>query len=120
MNNFIVGQVTPDMLTHMTYGTYIFFGILTTGGAAFIYFVLPETKGLSLEEMDILFGSVGVAGREKERWREVHEEVGLGALLARAGVTAGGHHSSGEAVADEKPVLTETREDKAAPMEKAV
>ncbi len=65
------------MLTHMTYGTYIFFGILTAGGAAFIYFVFPETKGLSLEEMDILFGSVGVAEREKERWKEVHDEVGL-------------------------------------------
>ena len=49
MNNFIVGQVTPDMLTGMTYGTYIFFGLFTFGGAAFIWFFFPETKGLSLE-----------------------------------------------------------------------
>ena len=110
MNNFIVGQVTPDMLTHMTYGTYIFFGLLTTGGAVFIYFVLPETKGLSLEEMDILFGSVGVAEREKERWREVHDEVGLTAILARAGLHVGGH-DSGDVAADEKPALSETKED---------
>lgn len=33
MNNFIVGQVTPDMLTGITYGTYIFFGLLTFLGA---------------------------------------------------------------------------------------
>lgn len=119
MNNFIVGQVTPDMLTHMTYGTYIFFGILTAGGAAFIYFVFPETKGLSLEEMDILFGSVGVAEREKERWKEVHDEVGLTALLARAGITVG-TRESGDVVTDEKPVLNETKDEReVAPLEKA-
>ncbi|ORX97685.1 general substrate transporter [Clohesyomyces aquaticus] len=118
MNNFIVGQVTPDMLKHMTYGTYIFFGLLTFGGAAFTYFVTPETKGLSLEEMDILFGSVGVAEREKERWREVHAEVGLDALLERAGVTT--HHDASphgsesyhpeKEHAVEKPVVTEHQE----------
>ncbi|KAH7119826.1 general substrate transporter [Dendryphion nanum] len=108
MNNFIVGQVTPDMLKHMTYGTYIFFGLLTFGGAIFIYFVFPETKGLSLEEMDILFGSVGVAEREKERWREVHAEVGLTDILRRAGVRHG--ESSEEHVAEtEKPIVAETQ-----------
>lgn len=48
MNNFIVGQVTPDMLEHLRYGTYIFFGLFTAMGAAFIFFFFPETKGLSL------------------------------------------------------------------------
>jgi hypothetical protein len=50
-NNFIVGQVTPDMLEGITYGTYILFGLLTLIGAAFIWFFVPETKRLSLEEM---------------------------------------------------------------------
>jgi len=110
MNNFIVGQVTPDMLKHLKYGTYIFFGLLTTLGAAFIYFYFPETKGLSLEEMDILFGSVGVAEREKERWREVHAEVGLTELLARAGVyTESGEHVS--EVEKEKPIISDTKHD---------
>jgi len=86
MNNFIVGQVTPDMLTHLRYGTYIFFGIFTAMGAAFIFFFFPETKGVSLEEMDTLFGSAGTAEREKERWAEVHREVGLTDLLARSGL----------------------------------
>ncbi|XP_014552757.1 hypothetical protein COCVIDRAFT_29933 [Bipolaris victoriae FI3] len=86
MNNFIVGQVTPDMLTHLRYGTYIFFGIFTAVGAAFIFFFFPETRGLSLEEMDHLFGSVGTAQREKERWNEVYREVGLAELLERCGL----------------------------------
>jgi hypothetical protein len=51
MNNFIVGQVTPDMLSGITYGTYILFGLLTYLGAAFIWFFVPETKRLTLEEM---------------------------------------------------------------------
>ena len=65
------------MQCSLTYGTYIFFGVLTFGGAAFIYFFFPETKGLSLEEMDILFGSHGVAAADEERMREINKEVGL-------------------------------------------
>ena len=37
----------------------------------------PETKGLSLEEMDVIFGSVGFAAADEERMREVNKEVGL-------------------------------------------
>jgi len=113
MNNFIVGQVTPDMLAHMKYGTYIFFGAFTTLGAAFIWFFFPETKGLSLEEMDILFGSVGTAEREKERWREVHAEVGLTELLSRAGVY---HGSPERSVSMEKPAIAETKHDEGKPI----
>lgn len=49
MNNFIVGQVTPDMLSGISYGTYIIFGLLTYGGAAFIWWGVPETKRLGCE-----------------------------------------------------------------------
>ena len=62
MSNFIVGQITPKMLQKITYGTFIFFGLLgCVGGFLFIWLVVPETKRLTLEEMDILFGSRGVA-----------------------------------------------------------
>jgi len=82
MNNFIVGQVTPDMLKGMRYGTYIFFGLVTLSGAFFIWLFVPETKALSLEEMDTLFGSVGVAAREKEIMAEINREVGLADMAA--------------------------------------
>jgi len=39
------------MLLALPYGTYLIFGCLTFLGAAFIYFLVPETKRLSLEEM---------------------------------------------------------------------
>ncbi len=61
MNNSIVGQVTPDMLRTLTYGNFVFFGLLILGGGVFVWFFVPETKRLTLEEMDVLFGSEGTA-----------------------------------------------------------
>ena len=61
MSNFIVGQITPDLIKHIRYGTFLFFGFMTLGGVIFVWFVVPETKRLGLEEMDIIFGSQGVA-----------------------------------------------------------
>ncbi|KAI8654604.1 hypothetical protein NCS57_01207000 [Fusarium keratoplasticum] len=85
MNNFIVGQVTPDMLDGITYGTYILFGLLTYLGAVFIYFVVPETKRLSLEEMDLIFGSEGTAQADAERMDEINREIGLAHILSQDG-----------------------------------
>ena len=48
MNNFIVAKVKLYILENIRYRTYIFFGIFTAMGAAFIFFFFPETKGLSL------------------------------------------------------------------------
>jgi len=45
------------MISGISYGTYLIFGILTFGGAAFVWFFVPETKRLTLEEMDVIFGS---------------------------------------------------------------
>lgn len=81
MNNFIIGQITPDLLEKITYGTYILFGLLTFVGAAFIWFFVPETKRLSLEEMDIIFGSEGAAQKDQERMAEINQEIGLAAIM---------------------------------------
>lgn len=39
------------MLQSIGYGTYVLFGLLTSLGACFIWFFVPETKRLTLEEM---------------------------------------------------------------------
>lgn len=77
MNNFIVGQVTPDMITGMKYGTFIFFGLMTLLGAAFVWLFVPETKQLTLEEMDVIFGSQGVAAADRDRMEQIYRELGL-------------------------------------------
>ncbi|KAI8964677.1 general substrate transporter [Daldinia sp. FL1419] len=81
MNNFIVGQVTPIMLNEIGYGTYVLFGLLTFMGAGFIWFFVPETKRLTLEEMDVIFGSEGTAQADFERMEEINREIGLTAML---------------------------------------
>jgi sugar porter (SP) family MFS transporter len=80
MNNFIIGQITPDLLERITYGTYILFGLVICLGAVFIWFFVPETKRLTLEEMDTIFGSEGAALKDQERMREINHEIGLAAL----------------------------------------
>ncbi|KAF8558153.1 general substrate transporter [Imleria badia] len=80
MNNFIVGQVTPTMLTHLTYGTFIFFGVFSFLGGVFVLFFVPETKGLTLEEMDEVFGDrEGLAVADQQRQNEIAERIGLSA-----------------------------------------
>ena len=56
MCNFIIGLVTPDMLSTIKWGTYIFFAAFCLLAFAFTYFFVPETKGKSLEDMDLVFG----------------------------------------------------------------
>ncbi|TFK81254.1 general substrate transporter [Polyporus arcularius HHB13444] len=79
MNNFIVGQVTPTMLDNIHYGTFIFFGAFSFLGGLFIMFFVPETKGLTLEEMDEVFGSAGMAAGETARFVEIEKRIGLDA-----------------------------------------
>lgn len=54
--NFIVGVATPPMLDSIGFGTYIFYGGFCFLGSAWAYFLVPETKGRTLEEMDQVFG----------------------------------------------------------------
>lgn len=56
MNNFAVAFMTPPMLSSLKWGTFIFFCAWCCLGGLFVCFVLPETKGKTLEEMDIVFG----------------------------------------------------------------
>ncbi|KAF8905105.1 general substrate transporter [Gymnopilus junonius] len=78
MNNFIVGQVTPTMLTHLRFGTFVFFGVFSFLGGVFILFFVPETKGLTLEEMDEVFGaSQNLAVADQERQEAIFGRLGL-------------------------------------------
>lgn len=105
MNNFIVGQVTPSMLSSISYGTYILFGLLTYMGAAFIWFYVPETKRLTLEEMDVIFGSPGTAQADNERIEEINREIGLDRILRESG-------SPAEDISDEKLHDEQLRDEK--------
>jgi hypothetical protein len=53
--NFLVARFTAQMFTAMGYGVYLFFASLMMCSIVFVFFLLPETKGIPLESMDRLF-----------------------------------------------------------------
>lgn len=53
--NFIVARFTPQMFRNMGYGVFFFFAALQIVSVVYIYFMLPETKSVPLEQMDLLF-----------------------------------------------------------------
>jgi sugar porter (SP) family MFS transporter len=57
--NFVIARSVPYMVSNIGYGTYFVFGTCLTLSIPFVYFFVPETKGLSLEEVDVLFGGAG-------------------------------------------------------------
>ncbi|KAF1357385.1 general substrate transporter [Lizonia empirigonia] len=76
MNNFIIGLVTPGMIDSIGYGTYLFFAAFALIAFAFTWFLIPETKGKSLEEMDAVFGDT-TAHEEKTRLYTIAASLGL-------------------------------------------
>jgi hypothetical protein len=50
VNNFIIGLITPIIVQKTNgYGAFFFFAAFAALSFAFVYLLVPETKGLSLE-----------------------------------------------------------------------
>jgi hypothetical protein len=60
--NFLISRFTPQMFAEMDYGVYFFFASLMMLSIVFVFFLIPETKGIPLESMDLLFNT-------KPAWR---------------------------------------------------
>lgn len=52
---FVIGQCFLTMLCSMKYGVFLFFAACVIIGTLFIYFFLPECKGLHVEEVHEVF-----------------------------------------------------------------
>lgn len=52
---FVVAQVFTAMLCHMKFGLFIFFSVWVVIMTIFIHKLLPETKGVPIEEMNIVW-----------------------------------------------------------------
>jgi hypothetical protein len=57
------------MISNITYGTYFVFAACTTLSVPFVWFLVPETKGLKLEDVDALFTDRVLFHRRKELMR---------------------------------------------------
>lgn len=53
--NFIIARFTEQMFNAWGYGVYFFFASLMLISVVFVFFCIPETKGVPLEAMDQLF-----------------------------------------------------------------
>jgi sugar porter (SP) family MFS transporter len=52
---FVIAQLFTEMLCHLKFGLFIFFGCFVVIMTFFIYKFLPETKGIPLEEMHMVW-----------------------------------------------------------------
>lgn len=52
----MVTRVTPQIIHDIGWKTFLVFGSLCFGMSVFTFFFMKETKGLTLEEIDQLFG----------------------------------------------------------------
>lgn len=66
--NFIVARFTPQMFEKMGAGVWFLFATMQLLSIPFVYFLLPETKSVPLEQMDRLFDT------SLKPWR-AHEAV---------------------------------------------
>jgi hypothetical protein len=77
--NFVVAKVTPDIVADLGYKIFLMFATINIGGMFVFSCLIPETKGKSLEEMDIIFGSVDSEARARDveaRLDGAHHEAG--------------------------------------------
>lgn len=74
------------MMASITYGTFLLFGTSLVVGVLFVYLLLPETKALLLEEMDVLFGQKGLAvAKRRETDRIIQDRRNRGHAQAVVG-----------------------------------
>ncbi|KAJ7575614.1 general substrate transporter [Mycena floridula] len=76
--NFVLTKITPDLVTDLGYRLFLMFATINIVGMGIFSLIIPETKGHSLEEMDIIFGTVTA---EERRARIESEERQLDANL---------------------------------------
>ncbi|KAK9471334.1 general substrate transporter [Dipodascopsis tothii] len=78
LNNFAIGLATPSILETLRFGTYLFFGGMGVLSAIWVYFLVPETKGRTLEEMDeIFYDKSGQSKKDMERQIRIWGELGM-------------------------------------------
>ena len=61
VSNAIVNQIFPLILNKIGFKAMYMFAGINVLLAGFVWFCIPETKGMALEDMDTLFGGVSHA-----------------------------------------------------------
>lgn len=72
--NFAIGMFTPSAFEHITYKTYFIFGTFCVVMAIQIFFMFPETKGFTLEEIGQMWDE-GVPAWRSSKWKPVVPDI---------------------------------------------
>ncbi|EMD89340.1 hypothetical protein COCC4DRAFT_138114 [Bipolaris maydis ATCC 48331] len=72
--NFVITKITPAAVNSIGWRTFLMFGIFCLAMSVFATFFIKETKGKSLEEIDILFGDVSAEQRRMDVEAGLKEE----------------------------------------------
>lgn len=74
---FVIARITPNMINGMGesgYGMYFLFGSVTVCAFVFVWFLIPETKSVPLDQMDRLFEISPVRKAHRVVMSEVQNE----------------------------------------------
>ncbi|CAG5148021.1 uncharacterized protein ALTATR162_LOCUS2135 [Alternaria atra] len=74
-NNFVIGLITPPLVQNTGFGAYTFFAVFCLLAFVFTFFVVPETSGKTLEEMDQVFKDVSSEAEEQQKARIMRDIV---------------------------------------------
>lgn len=74
--NFIVVKIYPSLIVGIgAFGTFMFYGLFSAAGTLFVYFLLPETKGKTLAEIEEYFGGKSKCSQIQNGDESVHEKM---------------------------------------------
>jgi hypothetical protein len=67
--------MTPSAVNHIGWRTFLMFGIFCIANFVFVWFFIKETKGRTLEDMDLIFGTVEAEQRAADVERMMHKAM---------------------------------------------
>lgn len=83
------GLITPPMIEGIGYGTFVFFAAFAFLSGIWAYFIAPETKGQTLEQMDQVFKSHTAAHDHAMKYQITRLAIGGGQTGGHSGEDKG-------------------------------
>lgn len=79
------GLITPPLVEGTGYGAYVFFAAFCLLSFVWTFFVVPETAGKTLEQMDSVFKDISSLEEEQRRER-IEREIASRSAIAPSSV----------------------------------